>query len=81
METKKPPKMPFGKTKFSMPTDIRSCCSSFMAKKEQDGSFPEWMEQLKSCCGMAEMMAEGGDNSSPDQKESDSETTESSKDN
>ncbi len=70
METKKTPKMTFGKKAFGMPADIRSCCSSFM-----DG-----MENFEACCGMAEMMSKAGCDfgTSPDQEEGDSEAKEES---
>lgn len=59
METKKTPKMPFGKKSFDMPAGISSCCGSFMAE----------MKQFESCCGMAEMMSKAGCDcgTSPDQ--------------
>ncbi len=73
METKKTPKMAFGKKAFGMPADIRSCCSSFMSE----------MEQFESCCGMAEMMSKAGFEcgASTDQDESGSETKEGSENN
>ena len=65
MKTKKTPKMSFDKKVFRMTADSSSCCSPFMAE----------MGKFVSCCGMAEMMDEArcGCDTSPDQKESDSE--------
>ncbi len=72
METKKTPKMPFGKKAFDMPGGIASCCGSFMAE----------MEKFEACCSMAEMMSKDGCDfdTSPDQEEGDSEAKEESED-
>ena len=72
MKTKNTPKMPFDKKVFRMTAESSSCCSSFMAE----------MGKFVSCCGMAEMMDEAGCDcdTSPDQKESDSEAKEESED-